>query len=372
MSTHPAAPHARRLSVESFGTLDDGRPVQLFVLTAVDGTEVRITNYGGIIVGVRAPDRRGKLDDIVLGFDRLEDYVRDAHYMGCLIGRYANRIAGGRLVLHGNEFWLEKNAPPHHLHGGTRGFHKVLWDALPFEGDRGSGVRLTHRSADGDGGYPGNLAVTVTYALSLSGELSVDYRARSDRDTVVNFTQHSYFNLDGGRGGDILGHVVVLRAHGFTPIDHDLIPTGEVRGVAGTPFDFTRPARIGSRIADRDEQLVIAGGYDHNWVLDGSVAALRVVARACSLASGRVLEVATTEPGLQFYTGNVLPSEGPGKSALPYVRRSGFCMETQHFPDSPNKAQFPPVLLRKGQGFRSTTVYRFSTLGSSSELNAGW
>jgi len=372
MAVDLAALERPRLSIEPYGTLDDGRTAQLFVLTARNGIEVRITNYGGVVLAVRTPDREGKFDDIVLGFDRLEDYVRDTQYVGCLIGRYANRIAGGRLVLSGRRFSLEKNGCGHHLHGGTPGFHKVLWRALPFEDERGSGVRLDHRSPDGESGYPGNLAVTVTYRLSAGGELGVDYRARSDKDTVVNFTQHSYFNLDGPRGGSILDHTVVLRARRFTPTDADLIPTGELRSVTGTAFDFTQPRRIGSRIADGDEPLLVARGYDHNWVLDGDGRAPRPVARAASPSTGRVIEIATTEPGLQLYTGNALRSDGVGKGGLPYAEMSGFCMETQHFPDSPNKHHFPSPVLRKGAWFRSTTTYRFSTLHGSAELTARW
>lgn len=369
MAIHGAAATPPRLRVESFGVLDDGRPAELFVLAAPDGLEVRITNYGGIVVGIRTPDRNGQLDDIVLGFDRLENYTRDAFYLGALIGRYANRIAAGRLVLDGEPFSLERNDHGQHLHGGTRGFHKVLWRALPFVDDRGSGVQLVHRSAEGEAGYPGNLAVTVTYSLSAAGELAVDYLAHSDRDTVVNFTQHSYFNLDGARGGEILDHAIVLRARRFTPTDADLIPTGEIRDVAGSAFDFTEPRRIGARIADRDEQLVLAGGYDHNWVLDGGCEALRPVARAWSPVTGRMLEVATTEPGLQLYTGNMLGPDIVGKSGAVYGRRSAFCMETQHFPDSPNHPHFPSTVLRRGECFRSTTTYRFSV---STELTPGW
>lgn len=371
MGIDPAGDPRVRIDVEPFGVLEDGREVELFVLTAPGGIEVRITNYGGIIVALRTPDRDGIVDNIVLGFERLQDYVRDSCYVGCLIGRYANRIAQGRLVLDGERFSLETNEGDHHLHGGRRGFHKVLWRALPFEDERSSGVELVHRSADGDGSYPGNLTVSVAYVLTGKGELVVDYRARSDRDTVVNFTQHSYFNLDGAGAGDILDQEILLRARQFTPSDAELIPTGELRDVAGTAFDFMAPRRIGDRIGDADEQLIAAGGYDHNWVLDGSAEVLRAVARAWSRGTGRMLEVSTTEPGLQFYTGNSLNCDG-GESAVRYGPRSGFCMEPQHFPDSPNKPQFPSTVLRRGEWYRSTTVYRFSTLGVSGELKPGW
>jgi aldose 1-epimerase len=362
----------RRLDVEPFGVLEDGRAVDLFVLTTSQGIEVRLTNYGGIVVAVRTPDRAGNLDDVVLGFDQLRDYVRDTGYQGCLIGRYANRIANGHFVLEDEPFSLEKNDGEHHLHGGPRGFHKSLWGARPFEDDRGSGVELDHRSVDGDGGYPGNLSVNVTYVLTDGGELAIDYRARSDRDTVVNLTQHSYFNLDGAVRGDILDHEVVLRARRFTPTDSTLIPTGELRDVAGTAFDFVAPRRIGSRIGDLDEQLLLAGGYDHNWILDESPEMLRPVARALSPSTGRMLEIWTTEPGLQFYTGNSLCSDSVGRASVLYTRRAGFCMEPQHFPDSPNNPQFPSTILRKGELYRSTTVYRFSTLHASADLKADW
>jgi aldose 1-epimerase len=372
MGIDGAIPRRPRLDVETFGVLEDGRPADLFVLTTSRGIEIRVTNYGGIVVGVRTPDREGKFDDVVLGFDRLEDYVRDTCYLGCVIGRYANRIADGRLVLDDARFSLEKNDGEHHLHGGSSGFHKVLWGAQPFEDERGSGVELVHRSVDGDGGYPGNLSVKVTYALTDAGELAIEYRACSDRDTIINLTHHGYFNLDGAVGGDILDHEIVLRASRFTPTDGALIPTGELRDVVGTAFDFVTPRRIGSRIGDADEQLRVADGYDHNWILAAPSEWLRSVARAWSPATGRMLEVVTTEPGIQFYTGNSLCSQSIGRAGIRYGRRSGFCMEPQHFPDSPNKPQFPSTVLRKGDLYRSTSVYRFSTLPASTELKAGW
>ena len=361
-----------RLDVEPFGALEDGRAVELFTMTTLGGIQVRLTNYGGIVVGIRTPDREGNSDDVVLGFDHLEDYVRDTCYLGCLIGRFANRIADARLMLGGQSFPLEKNDGAHHLHGGPSGFHRVLWDARPFTDDRGSGVELVHRSKDGDGGYPGNLSVKVIYALTDAGELVVDYAARSDRDTVVNLTQHSYFNLDGAVEGDILDHEIVLRARRFTPTDVTLIPTGEFRDVYGTPFDFAAPTRIGTRIDDVDEQLVAARGYDHNWILEGPPDVLRPVARALSPSTGRTLEISTTEPGLQFYTGNSLHADSIGRGGVRYGKRSGFCMEPQHFPDSPNKPQFPSTILRKGELYHSTTVYRFSALHGAADLKAGW
>ncbi len=359
-SAQMARPRANGIAVEPFGKLEDGRAASLFVLTTARGIEVRITNYGGILVAARTPDRKGDVDDIVLGFDRLEDYARDDGYVGSLIGRYANRIAGGRLAIDGVSLSLDKNEAEHHLHGGAHGFHKALWGAHPFEDERGSGVELDHRSVDGEGGYPGNLDVKVTYILTEDGTLVVDYRARSDRDTVVNLTQHSYFNLDGAGGRNILDHELRLRAGRFTPTDGEHIPTGEIREVRGTAFDFVEPRRIGSRIGEKDEQLLLAGGYDHNWILDGPSGVPRWVAMASSPLTGRTLEVSTTEPGLQFYTGNFL-RPGLGKGPLRQGRWSGFCLEPQHFPDSPNKAHFPSTILRKGDEYRSMTIYRFST-----------
>jgi aldose 1-epimerase len=368
------SPHLARRGIVThpFGVLDDGRRAALYVLTGRDGMSVEISNYGGIVTALRTPDRNGAFDDVVLGYDRLEDYVRDPFFFGALIGRHANRIAHGRFVLGGQRQSLERNDGPHHLHGGSEGFHKVLWDAHTSEDERSVRLELGHRSPDGHGGYPGNLEVRVTYALSEGRELVVEYRAWSDRDTIVNLTHHSYFNLSGDLSRPILDHELWLRAGRFTPVDGSLIPTGEFRDVAGTPFDFTTPAAIGSRIDAGDEQLVVAGGYDHNWVLDveprrGPVPVARV---GCD-STGRTLEVATTEPGIQFYSGNSLAPGTVGKSGVVYGPRSGFCLETQHFPDSPNEPRFPSVVLRAGVPYRSTTVYRFGTMGGSVESDAG-
>jgi aldose 1-epimerase len=370
----PSPHRARRgIDVRPFGVLADGRRADLYVLTAPNGMSAEITNYGGIVTALRTPDRDGTLDDVVLGYDRLEDYVRDRFFFGAVIGRYANRIAHARFALGGRWLSLEPNEKPHHLHGGSEGFHKVLWAAQTSEEARSVRLELAHRSPDGHGGYPGNLDVRVVYALTDDGELVIEYAASSDHDTIVNLTHHSYFNLSGALAAPILDHDLLLRARRFTPVDDTSIPTGELRDVASTAFDFTAPAAIGARIDAADEQLVLAGGYDHNWVFDVEPTGTPVaVARVGCAATGRMLEVSTTEPGIQFYSGNSLVPDIVGKSGIHYGRRSAFCLETQHFPDSPNKPQFPSVTLRAGEPYRSTTVYRFGTLGASAALDSRW
>ena len=317
----PASPGRRRVEVRSYGTLEDGRRVDLYELTAPTGMSAQVTTYGGILTALRVPDRDGRLDDVVLGYDHLEDYVRDPFCLGALIGRYANRIHEGRFRLEERRVSLEANQGRHHLHGGAQGFHKVLWTARPVDRDGGVGVELRHRSPDGHAGYPGNLEVTVVYTLTDDEELVIEYEAASDQDTIVNLTHHSYFNL----GGSVLDHEIVVRARRFTPIDADGIPTGELRDVSGTPFDFTAPTPIGARIDDDDDQLVSAGGYDHNWVLDVAASDAPVpVALLASPATGRLMEVSTTEPGIQLYTGNSLTPDMVGtigRSLRPALRR---------------------------------------------------
>ena len=348
---------------ESFGTTSRGESVSVYTLKNPHGMELTVTNYGGIIVSLRVPDRGGKLDDVVLGYDSLADYEPSSPYFGAIIGRYGNRIARGRFTLDGRAYTLATNNGPNHLHGGVRGFDKVVWEAAPFERRGGDSVGLVfrHTSPDGDEGYPGTLRATVTYTLTAKNELIFDYHATTDRATLVNLTQHSYFNLAGDGKGDILGHVVTINADRFTPVDSTLIPTGEIRSVAGTPFDFRTPTPIGARIEQNDQQLRYGPGYDHNFVLNksGKQGEPTLAARVLELTTGRVMEIYTTEPGLQFYSGNFLDGTLRGKQGVVYKHRYGFAMETQHFPDSPNKPAFPSTILRPGEEYRSRTIYRF-------------
>lgn len=345
-----------------FGVTPDGQQVTLYTFSNSAGMEARVIDYGGIIVSLRVPDRDGELEDVVLGFDSLEGYVAEHPYFGAIIGRFGNRIANGRFTLDGQEYQLPVNNGPNSLHGGNRGFDKVVWAAEPFENDRGRGIILRYTSPDGEEGYPGTLEARVTYTLTDDNELIFDYHATTDAATPVNLTQHSYFNLAGNGAGTILDHEVMLNASRFTPVNRDLIPTGALQPVAGTPFDFTEPTAVGSRIEADDEQLRFAGGYDHNFVIDRDAGdSLTLAARVRESTSGRVLEVLTTEPGVQFYTGNFLDGTLTGKDGAVYERRTGFCLETQHFPDSPNQPDFPSTILRPGEEYRSSTVFRFST-----------
>ncbi len=341
-----------------FGKVD-GQNVDLYTLTNARGVEAKITNYGGIVVSFRVPDRAAKFDDVVLGYDKLDDYLKGTSYFGALIGRYGNRIGKGRFTLNGVEYKLAVNNDQNHLHGGLKGFDKVVWNAKPLPTKNGAALELTYLSRDGEEGYPGNLSVKVIYALTNNNELKIDYSATTDKDTVVNLTHHSYFNLAGQGNGDILNHQLTIAGDRFTPVDAGLIPTGELRGVKGTPFDFTKAAAIGARINEDDEQLKRGKGYDHNWVLNGRMGELRQAARVVENSTGRVMEVWTTEPGMQFYTGNFLDGKS-GKAGKVYQQRYGFCLETQHFPDSPNQPNFPSTVLKKGGRYRTTTIYKFS------------
>jgi aldose 1-epimerase len=330
-----------------------------FELLGKGGLAVTVLDYGAVIQSIRVPDREGNVADVVLGYDDVDGYERDRFYLGAVVGRYAGRIGGAAFTLDGTRFELSANDPPNHLHGGRRGFGRVAWRARPFEdGDR-VGVVMEHTSPDGDEGYPGRLDVRVTYAVSANDVLSVDYHATADRPTPVNLTQHAYFNLAGEGSGDVLGHELELCASAYTPLGSNLLPTGEIAPVEGTPLDFRAPRRIGERIGADHSQLRIAGGYDHNFVVDGEPGALRPAARLADPASGRVLEVRTTEPGMQLYTGNFLDGV-PGKRGRRYGPRAGVCLETQHFPDSPNQPRFPSTLLRPGEAYRSRTELRFS------------
>lgn len=346
---------------QAFGNTADGTPVDLYTLINAHGLEAKITNYGGIVVSLMVPDRHGKLGDVVLGYNNLEGYLQKNPYFGCIIGRYGNRIAKGKFMLQGVEYTLAQNNGENHLHGGIKGFDKVVWNAKAVTSDAGVGVELTYLSQDGEEGYPGNLSVTVTYTLTNDNALQIDYVATTDKATVVNLTHHSYFNLAGAGVGDILEHEVRLDADRFTPVAAGLIPTGELRHVKGTPMDFTQPATIGARIDQEDEQLRLGKGYDHNWVLKSGGGALALAARVDEPTTGRIMEVYTTEPGLQFYTGNFLDGSITGKEGKVYQRRYGFCLETQHFPDSPNHPDFPSTVLKPGEKYTQTTIYKFST-----------
>jgi aldose 1-epimerase len=355
------AQSAKPVQQQPFGT-HDGRPITLYTLTNSHGVEIRAMNYGGIIVSIRVPDRQGQLADIVLGHDTLEGYTPNPPYIGAIIGRYGNRIANGAFTLDGKTYTLPKNDGPNTLHGGVaKTFDRVVWDGEPLKDQ--NGVAFTYLSHDGDDGFPGNLKVKVTYTLTDGNALIIDYEATTDKATPINLTQHSYFNLAGEGNGDILNHEIMINADRFTPVDKNLIPTGELRPVKGTPFDFTTPTKIGARIDDNYEQLVLGHGYDHNFVLrnykpdqDGEVLAARVH----EPTTGRTLEVWTTQPGVQFYTGNFLDGTITGKNGHVYKRRYAFCLETQHFPDSPNHPAFPNTILKPGETYHEKTVFKFS------------
>ncbi|MBI2071856.1 MAG: galactose mutarotase [Gemmatimonadetes bacterium] len=342
-----------------FGTMPDGSAVEVFTLTNARGTELRAITYGAIIVSLRVPDRAGQMDDIVLGYESLEGYLGDSPYFGAIVGRYGNRIAKGRFRLDGKTYRLAMNNGPNHLHGGIKGFDKVVWRAEPFHHDSGAGVVFTHTSPDGDEGYPGTLAARVTYTLTDRDELIVDYRATTDQPTPVNLTQHTYFNLSGDGRRDILSHELLINADSFTPVDSTLIPTGVIAPVEGTPFDFRTRTAVGSRIEADHQQLRFGGGYDHNFVLRQEDAAIGHAAQVVEPSTGRTLDIYTTEPGLQFYSGNFLDGSITGKGGRVYRRRYGFCLETQHYPDSPNQARFPSTILRPGHEYRSRTVFVF-------------
>lgn len=333
----------------------NGKGVKLFTLTNANGLTAKITNFGAIITEFHVPDRDGELGDIVLGFNSLEKYQAEHPYFGAIVGRVANRIAEGEFELDGEQYTLATNNPPNHLHGGDEGFDKKVWDAEPMETDQGPALRLTYRSPAGEEGYPGNLTTTVVYTLTHDNELRMEMTAETDEPTILNLANHSYWNLAGHDSGDILDHVLMLNADRYTPTDETLIPTGEIAPVEGTPFDFTQPKEIGR---DIDE---VEGGYDVNFVINGQAGQRRLAARAYSPASGRVMEVHTTQPGVQLYTGNFLDGSNVGKGGAVYEKHAAFCLETQHFPDSINQPDFPSIVLRPGETFRHVTVHTFST-----------
>ncbi len=331
----------------------------MFTLTNSHGVEVHAMNYGGIILSIRVPDRKGQFADVVLGHDTLEGYIPNPPYLGAIVGRYANRIANGTFTLDGKTYTLAKNDGPNTLHGGTtRTFDKVVWEGEPLKGK--TGVVFTYLSKDGEEGFPGNLKVKVSYTLTDTNELVLDYEATTDKATPINVSQHSYFNLAGEGTGDILNHEIMINADRFTPVDKNLIPTGELRPVKGTPLDFTTQTKIGTRIDDSYEQIVLGHGYDHNFVINRKGDGLVLAARVTEPTSGRVLEVSTTQPGIQFYTGNFLDGTVTGKEGHVYKRRYGFCLETQHYPDSPNHPDFPTTILKPGETFHQKTVFKFS------------
>ena len=347
---------------QAYGETSDGTPVNLYTLTNDSGIQARITNYGGTLVSLLVPDRGGALGDVVLGFDTLEEYLQHSPFFGCLVGRYGNRIAGGKFALKGVEYDLALNDGLNHLHGGRVGFDKVVWAAQMLRGEHHAGLELRYLSADGEEGYPGNLSVTVVYALNDENELQIEYSATTDKATVVNLTNHSYFNLAGAGHGTVLDHELTINASRFTPVDHTLIPTGELRSVEGTVLDFRQSTPIGARIDEDDEQLGYGGGYDHNWVLDHEAGTLGLAARVYEPATGRLMEVHTTEPAVQCYTGSMMPDTIPGKGGQVYVRRGGLCLETQHYPNSPNQPSFPSTVLEPGDSYAQTTVFKFSAV----------
>ncbi len=351
---------AQGVSKKPFGSTQDRVAVDLYTLTNSKGMRAEITNFGGVVVSLTAPDRAGKFVDVVLGFSDLASYEKAGPYFGALIGRYGNRIGGAQFSLNGSAYKLAANNGANNLHGGVKGFDKRVWQAKEIKSADGPSIELTYVSKDGEEGFPGNLSARVVYTLTNANELKIEYSATTDKTTIVNLTSHGYFNLAGQGQGDILGHQLMINASRYTPVDAALIPTGVLAPVAGTPFDFTKQTAIGARINQDNPQIKLGNGYDHNWVLNRQGVGLVKAAEVHEPTSGRVLEVLTTEPGLQFYTANFLDGTLEGKEGKMYQKRSAFCLETQHYPDSPNKPAFPSVVLKPGETYRSTTVYRFS------------
>jgi aldose 1-epimerase len=349
------------ITTKPFGTTSAGEKVTQYTLRNDQGASVSIINYGGIVTSLKVPDRKGKYDDVVLGFKTLAEYEKPGPYFGALIGRYGNRIANGEFTLDRKTYHLARNNNGQALHGGLKGFEKVIWNATPIETKQGPSLKLTYVSKDGEEGYPGKLSVTAVYTLTNRNELKIVYRAKTDKATIVNLTHHSYFNLAGQGSGDILDHLVTIHANKYTPVDKVLIPTGKLAAVKGTPFDFRKPTPIGARINEVNEQLKNGKGYDHNWIADKLPGHLGMIARVEEPNSGRVMEVISTEPGIQFYSGNFLDGTIIGKGNKVYGFRNGFCFEPQHFPDSPNHKNFPSTELRPGETYKNTIIYRFST-----------
>ena len=360
--TPTAAPAAAKISQPgsraAFGTLPDGTAVEEFTFSNAAGVTVKAISYGAIITSLRVPDRNGKMDDVVLGFDTLEGYINGTAYFGAIVGRYANRIGSAKFELDGKTYTLAANNGPNSLHGGLKGFDRAVWKGEPFERDGNSGVVFSYTSADGEEGFPGTLNVQVTYTLTAKSELAIDYKATTDKPTVVNLTQHSYFNLGGDGAGDVLGHELTLDADRYSNVDANLIPLGDPVSVEGTPLDFRTSTPIGARIDADHEQLKLGSGYDHNYAINRTGPGLVRAARVVEPKSGRAMEVFTTEPGVQLYTANHLDGVA-GKAGHIYNKRNAFCLETQHYPDSPNKPSFPSTTLRPGETYESRTVYAF-------------
>lgn len=347
---------------EQYGASPDGQNVDLYTLKNDNGIAIKIMTYGGIITSLKTPNRENQFEDIVLGFDSLHQYFEEHPYFGALIGRYGNRIAKGKFELEGTGYDLASNNGPNHLHGGLKGFDKVIWKAVESIDSNSASLKLAYLSKDMEEGYPGNLAVEVTYTLTDKDELVVVYEAITDKTTIINLTQHSYFNLSANFNNSILDHEIVIHADKYLPIDETLIPTGELADLNNTPFDFRKAKTIGQDIENDNEQLKRGGGYDHCWVLNEQNTGVRLAAIAYHPPSGRVLEVFTDEPGIQFYTGNFLDGTLPQKGGGTYARRTGFCLETQHYPDSPNQSAFPSVILKPGEKYRSQTTFRFTAI----------
>jgi len=352
------SPVKQNIATDTFGKLGDGREVKIYTLTNSDGFSVKVTDFGAKLVEVSVPDKNGTLANVILGYDSLSQYIAGDPYFGSTVGRYANRIAKGKFTLNGKDYQLALNNGTNHLHGGPGGYHSVLWKSEVIKKNGIPAVKFTYTSPDGEEGYPGNLDVEVTYSWSDSSELIIEYTATCDRDTYINLTNHALFNLRGAGSGDILDHELMLAADHYTPVDSTLIPTGQIAPVLNTPFDFNTPVAVGKRIGDSNGQLIIGKGYDHNWVLKTN----KITELAASLyepTSGRLMEIYTTEPGIQFYSGNFLDGSQLGHGKKSYNFRYGLALETQHFPDSPNQAGFPTTLLKKGEQYKQTTIYKF-------------
>jgi aldose 1-epimerase len=347
------------ITSEEFGKMPDGQKVLIYTLVNNNGLKAKITEYGATLVSLEAPDKDGKLADVVLGYASLDGYLKGDPFYGKTVGRFANRIAKGKFSLEGKEYTLAINNTPNHLHGGPKGYHSVVWKSEIIEKEGHQALKFTYHSPDGEEGYPGNMDIEVIYTWNDENGLVIDYKATTDQSTIINLTNHALFNLKGECNGDILGHVLTLNASKFTPVDSTLIPTGELRPVAGTPLDFTTPHAIGERIASDDEQIKKGMGYDHNWVIDRKDSSLILAVTLVEPESGRKMEVYTTEPGMQFYTGNFIDGKFVGKTNKPHEYRCGLALEAQHYPDAPNQPTFPSVVLKKGEVYTQTTVYKF-------------